>query len=76
MTVFEFFVQFFFQNVVFKLQKDFSGHGIRVFLEETWKLPDIFNCTDLRQTRCAKNIPKTILKTRLKTKETTYTLVS
>jgi hypothetical protein len=29
----------------------------------------------LRQTRCAKNIPKAVLKTRLTTKETTYTLV-
>jgi hypothetical protein len=29
----------------------------------------------LRQFRSAKKIPKTVLKTRLKTKETTYTLV-
>jgi hypothetical protein len=26
----------------------------------------------LRQTRCAKNIPKTVLKTKLKTKEETH----
>jgi hypothetical protein len=30
MTVFEFIGQFFFQNVVFKLQEVFSEHGIRV----------------------------------------------
>jgi hypothetical protein len=29
----------------------------------------------LRQTRGDKKIPRTVLKTRLKTKETTYTLV-
>jgi hypothetical protein len=33
MAIFEFFGQFFFQNDVFKLQEDFSEHGIRVFLE-------------------------------------------
>jgi hypothetical protein len=32
--------------------------------------------SDFRQTICAKNIPKTVLKTKLKTKETTYTLIS
>jgi hypothetical protein len=30
---------------------------------------------DLKRTRQAKKIPKTVLKTRLKTKETTFTLV-
>jgi hypothetical protein len=34
MTAFELIGQFFFQNNVFKLQKDFSEHGIRVFLEK------------------------------------------
>jgi hypothetical protein len=33
--------------------------------------PDISYFTDLRQTRGAKKTPKTVLKTRLKTKETT-----
>jgi hypothetical protein len=33
MAIFEFVGQFFFQNDVFKLQEDFSEHGIRVFLE-------------------------------------------
>jgi hypothetical protein len=44
--------------------------------EGSWKLPDISYFTDLRQNRCAKNISKTVLKTRLKTKETTFTLIS
>jgi hypothetical protein len=33
MVIFEFVGQFFFQNDVFKIQEDFSGHGIRVFLK-------------------------------------------
>jgi hypothetical protein len=33
MTIFEFVGQFIFQNDVFKLQENFSGLGIRVFLE-------------------------------------------
>jgi hypothetical protein len=33
MAVFEFIGQFFFQNIVFKLQEVFSEHGIRVFIE-------------------------------------------
>jgi hypothetical protein len=33
MAILEFFGQFFFSNDVFKLQEDFSEHGIRVFLE-------------------------------------------
>jgi hypothetical protein len=44
-------------------------------LKRHWKLPGISYFTDLRQTSCAKNIPKTFLKTRLKTKETTCTLI-
>jgi hypothetical protein len=32
-AIFEFFGQFFFQNDVFNLQKDFSEHGITVFIE-------------------------------------------
>jgi hypothetical protein len=44
--------------------------------ERTWKFPGISYFTDMRRTRDAKNIPKTVLKTRLETKETketTYT---
>jgi hypothetical protein len=33
MAIFEFVGQFFLQNNLFKLQEDFSEHGIRVFLE-------------------------------------------
>jgi hypothetical protein len=33
MAIFEFVVEFFFENDVFKLQEDFSEHGIRLFLE-------------------------------------------
>jgi hypothetical protein len=43
--------------------------------ERTWKFPGISYLTDLRRTRGAKKIHKTVLKTRLRTKETTYTLV-
>jgi hypothetical protein len=43
--------------------------------KRTWKFPGICYFPDLRQTSGAENIPKTVLKTRLKTKETTYTLV-
>jgi hypothetical protein len=64
MTVFEFIGQFFFHNDVFKPQEVSSKHVIRVFLEN-----------GLGQNRGAKKIPKTVLKTRLKTKETTYILI-
>jgi hypothetical protein len=74
MTIFEFIGHFFFQNDVLKLQEDLSE--IKVFLEKrTWKFPDISYFTDLRQTRSAKKIPRTVLKTRLKPEEATYTLV-
>jgi hypothetical protein len=46
-----------------------------IVLIKSWKFPDIPYFADLRQTRGAKKIPETVLKTRLKTKETTYTLV-
>jgi hypothetical protein len=39
----------------------------------TWNFPSISYFSDLRQARCARKIPKPILKTTL-TKETTYTL--
>jgi hypothetical protein len=35
--------------------------------ERTLKFPDISYLTDLRRIKGAKNIPKTVLKTRLKT---------
>jgi hypothetical protein len=76
---FEFIGQFCFPNDVFKLQEVFSEQGIRVFLENLEnglvKFPDIFYFTDFRQTSGAKKIPKTVLKTKLKPRETTYTLV-
>jgi hypothetical protein len=43
--------------------------------KRTWKFPDISYFEDLRQTRSAKKIPKTVMKTRLKIKETSYTMV-
>jgi hypothetical protein len=66
------------QNNVFKLYEVFLELGIRVFLENglgSWKFPDISYFSDLRQTRGVKKIPKTVLKTRINTKETTYNLV-
>jgi hypothetical protein len=63
MAILELFIgQFYFQIHVIKLQR-------------TWRFPDIFYFTDLRPTRGAKKIPNTVLKTRLKIKETAYTLV-
>jgi hypothetical protein len=38
------------------------------------EVPDISYFSDLRQTRCARKIPKPVLETTLITKETTYTL--
>jgi hypothetical protein len=48
-----------------------SEYSLRWDLEAS--NPEISYLTDLRQTRDAKNIPKTVLKIRLKTKETTCT---
>jgi hypothetical protein len=76
MTVFEFIGHFFIQNDVFKLQETFSEYEIRVLLEHGLvSCPDISYFLDLRQFGDAKKISKTVLKTRLKTKETTYTLI-
>jgi hypothetical protein len=52
---------------VFKLQEDFSEHEIRVFFEKGLGSFLISYFTYLRQTKCATNILKTFLKTRLKT---------
>jgi hypothetical protein len=61
MTIFKLFEQFFFQNNVSKIQEDFSELGIRVFVEDgPWKFPGISYLTDLRQTRGAKKILKTV----------------
>jgi hypothetical protein len=65
MTIFEFVGQFIFQVDNWACDQS----------ERTWKFPVISYFKDLRQTRGAKNIPKTVLKTRLKIKEVTYTLV-
>jgi hypothetical protein len=76
MTIFVFFGQSFFQDVVFKLQEVFSERGISVFLENGLEsFPEISYLTALRRIKGAKKIPETILKTRFKTKQTTYTLV-
>jgi hypothetical protein len=69
-AVFEFIGQFFIQNDILKLQKVFIELATRVFLEN-----EVSHFTDLRQTRGAKKVPKTILKTRLNTEVTTYTLI-
>jgi hypothetical protein len=56
-------------------EKSVPSMGSEYCLRRDWKLPGISYFTDLRQTRCSQKIPKTVLRTRLKTKETTYTLV-
>jgi hypothetical protein len=61
------------QNDVFKLQKDYSE--LEISVGRTWKFLDLSYFTDLKQTRGGKKIPKTVLKTRFKTKKTIYTLV-
>jgi hypothetical protein len=58
MAMFEFFGHFFFSNGVFKLQENFSEHGIR---EWTSKFPDISYFTDFRQTKGAEKISKKVL---------------
>jgi hypothetical protein len=69
MAIFEFVGQFYFQNDVFKLQEDFLEHKIREFHENgLGNFQAFFYFTDSRQTRGAKTIPKTVLKTRLKPK--------
>jgi hypothetical protein len=74
MTLFEFLGQFFFCYDVFKLQEVFSEDGIRVYIESGLGNNSYF--TDFRQTRDDKKIPKTVLKTRLKIKETAGTFNS
>jgi hypothetical protein len=53
----------------------FRAWDLSISWERTWKFPGISYFTDMRRTREAKNIPNTVLKTRLETKETTYTSV-
>jgi hypothetical protein len=45
--------------------------GSEFSMRRDWKPPGFSYFTDLRQTKCAKKILKTVLKNRLKTKETT-----
>jgi hypothetical protein len=74
MIIFELVGQFFFQNDIFKFQKGFSELGNRVILENG--IRSFYRYfTDLRQIIGAKKFPKTVLKTKFKTKETTYILV-
>jgi hypothetical protein len=64
------------KNDVFKLQKFFSELEIRLFLENGFgSYQKFLNLQISDETRHANKIPKTILKTRLKTKEITYNLV-
>jgi hypothetical protein len=58
---------------IFKLQQVISQLMIRVIFEIFFGRFSYF--TDLKQTRSAKNISKTVLKIKLKTKKITYTLV-
>jgi hypothetical protein len=67
-AVFEFIGLFFLQNDVFKLEEVLSELEISVFLENGLGSCQTFLIfVDFRQTICAKKIPKTVLKTRLKT---------
>jgi hypothetical protein len=61
------------QNDVFKHQEVMSEHEIRVLW--TCKLPGISYFTEMREKSEAKKIQKTVLRTRLKTKESTYSFV-
>jgi hypothetical protein len=56
-------------------KKTFQSLRSEYFLRQTWKFQEISYFTDLRQPGGAKKYLKTVLKTRLKTKETTYILV-
>jgi hypothetical protein len=65
--------QFCFYNDVSELLQSFSELGIRVILETyTWKFPGISDFSNMRQPRCARKIPKPVLKTTLISKETTF----
>jgi hypothetical protein len=75
MPIFEFVGQFFFQNDVHKLQEDFSEVGIRVFLENGLaSLQTFLTLQTCDKPEVILKIPKTVLKTRRKTKETTFAL--
>jgi hypothetical protein len=69
-----------FDNFAFKMmfvnsRRLFRACDQSIPWDRTWKFSSISYFTDLRQTRDDKKIPKTVLKTKLKTKETTYTLI-
>jgi hypothetical protein len=72
---FEFIGQFFFQNDVFELQQDFSELDTSVFLENKLGSFQAFLILQIWYKPEANKIPKTVLKTNLQTKETTYNLV-
>jgi hypothetical protein len=55
--------------------KSIQSLGSEYTLRTNLKFPDISYFTDLRQTKGGKNIQKTVSKTKLKIKETTYTLI-
>jgi hypothetical protein len=60
----------------FKIPRSlFRACNQRISIERTWKLRNISYFTGSRQTGDAKKILKTVLKTKLKIEETTYTLV-
>jgi hypothetical protein len=59
----------------FNSKKTFQNMGSEYSLRTDLEVSRHFYFTDFKQTRGAKKLPKTVLKTRLKTKETTYTLV-
>jgi hypothetical protein len=58
-------------------KKSFQSMGLEYSLRRdlTASKQFLFYRFETNQIRCAKNIPKTVLKTKLKTKGTTYTLV-
>jgi hypothetical protein len=64
-TIFEFLDNFSSKMMFLNFKKSFQSMG---------SSQDISYFTELRQTRGEKKIPKTVLKTILKTKETTYRL--
>jgi hypothetical protein len=65
-----------FMVLSYRLSQEVFSELYSILWERTWNFPGIFYFTDLGQTRDAKKIPKIVLKTGFKTKETTYSLVS
>jgi hypothetical protein len=65
---------FFLENFSSKMMFSNSNKSFQSIRSE--KLADISYLTDLKHTGGDKKIPQTFLKTKLNTKETTYTLIS